>query len=75
MSKILVIAPHADDEVLGVGGYLLHESIKGSEIRIVYAAIGGKDCRQDAEKRLREVADVCNSLNARWKHLFIGKDG
>lgn len=23
--KILVISPHADDEVLGCGGYLLHK--------------------------------------------------
>lgn len=74
MKKILVIAPHADDEVLGVGGYLLHEKSKGSQIRIVYGAVGGNDSRQDAEIRLREVTQVCHILNAMWQHLFIGKD-
>lgn len=74
MKKILVIAPHADDEILGVGGYLQHESSKGSRIRIVYAAIGGQDHRQDVEIRLKEVASVCHVLNAEWQHLFIGKD-
>lgn len=74
MKKILVIAPHADDEVLGVGGYLLHECIKGSQIRIAYAAIGGSDLRQSADIRLSEAAEVCRSLNAMWQHMFIGKD-
>ena len=37
--KILVLAPHADDEVLGCGGYLLHEAKKGSQIKIVIATI------------------------------------
>ena len=74
MKKILVIAPHADDEVLGLGGYLLHESCKGSTIRIVYAAIGGKDRMQDAEIRLSEVSGVCKRLRASYQYLFIGKD-
>lgn len=27
MKKILIISPHADDETLGAGGYLLKHSI------------------------------------------------
>lgn len=74
MKKILVIAPHADDEVLGLGGYLLHESKKGSSIRIVYAAIGGEGCRQDANKRLEEVDSVCGVIDALYTCLYLNKD-
>ena len=35
--KILVIAPHADDEVLGCGGYLLHQKAIGAEIFIAFS--------------------------------------
>lgn len=74
MKKILVIAPHADDEVLGVGGYLLHECQKGNSIHIIYGAIGGEDIRQNATTRMSEVADVVNSLKGSFKVLFYGKD-
>lgn len=74
MKKILVIAPHADDEVLGVGGYLLHEADKGSRIHIIYGAVGGKDKRQDVSVRLSEIKKVCSMLNAEETVLFRGKD-
>lgn len=74
MKKILVIAPHADDEVLGVGGYLLHESQKGNSIHIIYGAIGGKDIRQNTNTRELEVMSVVQSLKATYKVLFYGKD-
>lgn len=74
MKKILVIAPHADDEVLGVGGYLLHESKKGNSIYIIYGAIGGEDIRQDVNKRLEEVDSVCGVIDARYTCLYLNKD-
>lgn len=74
MKKILVIAPHADDEVLGVGGYLLHEAAKGNKIWLVYGAVGGFDQRQNFETRASEVKAVCGRLKAKSKILFIGKD-
>lgn len=74
MKKILVIAPHADDEVLGLGGYLLHESNKGSSIYIIYGAIGGEDSRQNSTTRELEVMSVVESLKATYKVLFYGKD-
>lgn len=74
MKKILVIAPHADDEVLGLGGYLLHESQEGNRILIVYGAIGGESARQDGEVRMAEVREVCGLLNATYSCLFPGKD-
>lgn len=38
--KVLVIAAHPDDEVLGMGGTILRHSNQGDKIRIVYLATG-----------------------------------
>jgi len=35
MKKILVIAPHADDEVLGCGATIAKEAVKGNEIYVL----------------------------------------
>lgn len=72
--KILVISPHADDEVLGVGGYLLHEKKSGSEILIIIGALGGKDSRQNLPDRQRELESVCQQLGADFKVLYEGFD-
>lgn len=72
--KILVIAPHADDEVLGCGGYLLHSKKQGAEISIVIGTIGGVDTRQDFAIRQKEFGDVCVSINAKGYILFAQKD-
>nr|DAG54608.1 MAG TPA: LMBE-RELATED PROTEIN, DEACETYLASE, ROSSMANN FOLD, ZINC-DEPENDENT.8A [Caudoviricetes sp.] len=72
--RILVIAPHADDEVLGCGGYLLHQSKLGAEIRIIIATIGGTDTRQPFADRLREFRNVCDFLNADGKYMYPNKD-
>ena len=72
--RILVIAPHADDEILGCGGFLLHERDKGSEIYIVIGTIGGVDCRQNTESRIDEFNSVLKALDARGNCLFFNKD-
>ena len=71
---ILVIAPHADDEVLGVGGYLLHEKARGAEIMLVIGTIGGTDIRQDYDVRMAEFNAVCERLGARGEVLFKNMD-
>lgn len=72
--KILVIAPHADDEILGCGGYLLHEKEKGSEIRIVFGTIGGTHKLQNKRVRLNEADFVCKTLGADYTVMVMGKD-
>ncbi len=72
--KILVIAPHADDEVLGCGGYLLHQAEAGAEIHLVIGTIGGTDKRQDYDVRLREFEDVCMALQCSGRLIFKNKD-
>lgn len=72
--RILVIAPHADDEVLGCGGYLLHQRDLGAEIRIIIAAIGGSKKIASFSERLKEFRSVCDALHAEGKYLYPNKD-
>lgn len=72
--RILVIAPHADDEVLGCGAFLYDRSTAGDEIHIVIGTIGGIDKRQKIEERKLEFHNVCSFLKAKPYVLFYGKD-
>lgn len=72
--RILVIAPHADDEVLGCGGYLLHQKALGADIMIIIGTIGGRDKRQSFKARFSEFKEVCKALNAKSVILFIDRD-
>ena len=74
MKKILVIAPHADDEVLGCGGYLIHQINEGADVLLLIGTIGGKDIRQDFETRKAEFEDVCNELGAKGRFLYSSLD-
>src|SRR5690606_5107626 len=38
--KVLVIAPHADDEVLGCGGTIMRHSTQGDEVHILVVTQG-----------------------------------
>lgn len=72
--KILVIAPHGDDEVLGCGGYLLHQQKLGAEIKLVIGTIGGTDKRQNHDVRMAEFESVCRELGATGEVLFHNMD-
>jgi len=78
--KIMVIAPHADDEVLGCGGYLLHSTQvltpaeERAEIKIVVGTIGGMDVRQNYKTRHEEFELVCGRLEADYEVLFKDMD-
>lgn len=49
--RLLVIAPHADDEVLGCGGTVARRAAEGWEVHVVVAALPQ---RTDAERTLRQ---------------------
>ena len=76
MSKrILVISPHADDEILGCGGYLASQRDKGSDIHIAYATIGIKGNPEKEAVRVQEAATVCSRLRATHQILIENCDG
>jgi len=72
--KILVIAPHADDEVLGCGGYLLHEKKKGSDIHVIFGTIGGVHKLQDKTIRLSEAESASKALGFDFSVVLYDKD-
>lgn len=76
--RIVVVAPHPDDEVLGVGGLLRLAAARGSTVEIA-AVTDGEACRLDwdaldvAERRTVRRAEVraalaCLGLDARITH-------
>ena len=76
MSKrILVISPHADDEILGCGGYLASQRDLGSEIHIAYVTIGIKDAPEKEAVRFLEAEEVCKRLHASHEILIKDYDG
>lgn len=65
--SILLIAPHPDDEILGMGGMLLHSIKQGSKVHIVYFTDGEGSCiwPDKEEIRLQRIAlseRVCKNI-------------
>jgi LmbE family N-acetylglucosaminyl deacetylase len=68
--RILVVAPHADDEVIGCGGMLAAEAAAGTQIALVVMAMGGvKHCHLDDAAT---IADRVAEMEAAARHLGIG---
>ena len=66
--KILLIAPHPDDEVIGCGGTLLKFTEKKSDISIIYVTLGSNDKKKN-ELRKKEATNVCIKMG--WNYYFL----
>jgi N-acetylglucosamine malate deacetylase 1 len=77
---VWVVAPHADDEILGAGGLLLQAKRAGAQIHILYVTVSGfKTVRggadTDSKTRRQEVRSVTNSLEvAAYDILYQGEE-
>ena len=75
MGRILVIAPHADDEVIGCGGMIAKRSGE-HEIDVVIAAMGSGGIQHDMATLLKEATDAHKELGIqRHEVLFWGMSG
>jgi N-acetylglucosamine malate deacetylase 1 len=80
MKRILVIAPHADDEVIGCGGTIIRASNDGAQVTLVVMGMGGiKHCHLSSaitiDERLAELQASCQKLGIlQSKILFPGFD-
>ena len=57
--RVLVIAAHPDDEVLGMGGTLLRHDAEGDAISVMFMSDGvtGRDFNYDPQSRAREIQE------------------
>jgi N-acetylglucosamine malate deacetylase 1 len=75
----LVVAPHADDEVLGAGGLIARLTRAGRKVHVLYAVIDGLKHYGNAEptrieERLSEIAAVAALLGFSYDILYEGQD-
>ena len=61
--RILVIAPHTDDDVFGAGGTLLKAMESGAAVDVLYVT-GGVGSPREQEVR-RETTEVCTRMGTR----------
>src|SRR5574337_944178 len=78
VQSVLVIAAHADDEVLGCGGLLAKLSAHKIPVHIMYLAVDGfhhYGLREPTtfEQRKREIEAVAQLLNCTYEIVFAGK--
>ena len=69
-SRIMVIAPHPDDEVFGAGGTLLKAVANGAQVHIVYVTDGENDARGKAIRS--DAVRSCEALGA--SYTFLGRE-
>lgn len=74
MKKILIVSPHADDEILGCGGYMISEIAKGSQVHVVYGTVGGIGGALEMERRKKEIERVSSVLGFSYSIMTYGKD-
>ena len=65
--KILVVAPHADDEVLGCGGMIVRRVREGHAVDVVVVTVGtvyrsNKELKSTEEVRLEELNQAARSM-------------
>jgi LmbE family N-acetylglucosaminyl deacetylase len=65
-NKVLVVAAHPDDELLGVAGTLCRHKEKGDDLSILILANGedSRDSGADAKKRLAQAGEAAKDLGA-----------
>lgn len=56
--RIMVIAPHPDDEILGPGGTLIKSINGGSKVRVIYLTSGKMGQAADLEREALRVAEL-----------------
>jgi LmbE family N-acetylglucosaminyl deacetylase len=72
MKKILVIAPHADDEIIGLGGTLVKHITQGDEVYVCIATRGVAPLFSDEfMEQLRVETLACHKLLGVKKTFFL----
>lgn len=70
-SRILVVAPHMDDEIIGCGGTLRKQVLAGSQVAVVFLTDG---CKGDAELRARTDVSPADRKEFETRHSTLRKE-
>lgn len=78
--KVLVLAPHPDDEALGCGGAIRRHVLDGDEVHVVYLTAGelgcpGEDPEDTAQRRIADAEKCCAELGVAHATFFRYPDG
>jgi len=73
--KIMIVAAHPDDEVLGCGGTVARLSMEGSDIYTIILGEGvtSRDWKRDLPKRKNEIAELKKQAESANKVLGVKK--
>lgn len=79
VQRVLVIAPHADDEVLGCGGLLARVAESPARAHVVYMSVDGfhhygVKGGTTFEQRIAEVEAVAKLLDFTWEIMYPNED-
>jgi LmbE family N-acetylglucosaminyl deacetylase len=79
LNRVLVIAPHADDEVLGCGGLMARLADQGAAQRVLFMAVDGfhhygLDGGTTYQQRHDEIVDVAKILEFEWDVVYRDQD-
>lgn len=75
----LVLAPHADDEILGAGGFIARAAGAGWDIGVLFATIAGFQSSISGEistgnQRFREAQAALKVVGASWFDIYPGNE-
>jgi LmbE family N-acetylglucosaminyl deacetylase len=77
-SRILVVAPHPDDEIIGSGGLILRAARARAKVHVLFGAVG--KCRQlvtgktDEGVRLEETKKAASHCGYTYEFMFVGDE-
>jgi LmbE family N-acetylglucosaminyl deacetylase len=79
LSSLVVVSPHADDEVVGAGGVIAKAAGAGVSVHVVLMAVDalkhwGLDSETTLEGRVEEIEAVAARLGFSYEIVYAGKD-
>jgi N-acetylglucosamine malate deacetylase 1 len=79
LERVLVVAPHADDEVLGCGGLLARLADARGRAHVVFMSVDGfhhygLSSGTTFEERVKEIEAVARLLDFTWEIVYPNQD-
>jgi N-acetylglucosamine malate deacetylase 1 len=79
LERVLVVAPHADDEAMGCSGLMKKLAENGAQVHVMYMAVDGfhhygLDRETSYKERLVEIEKVTDFLGCTYEVVFGDRD-